>query len=179
MSWATRFIAATVVLAAGLASAQTPKADVSPTFRVGETFKECPDCPDMVVIPSGAFVMGSPTSEIGHRADETPRDGPVNIRSLAVGKFPVTFAQWDACVAGGGCGGRRPADEGRGRGNLPVINVDWDDAQAYAKWMSAKTGKKYRMLSEAEWEFGARAGAATTYAWGDKASHSYANYGTD
>ncbi len=147
--------------------------------KPGAEFKDCAECPVMVVMPRQSFWMGSPDTEMGRSANEGPLRRVDISYPLAIAKTEITFAEWDACVADGGCGGRRPADEGRGRGNLPVINVDWDDAQAYAKWMSAKTGKKYRMLSEAEWEFGARAGAATTYAWGDKASHSYANYGTD
>lgn len=182
MGWATRFLAATVVLAAGLASAQTPGADVGPTFRVGETFKECPECPDMVVIPPGSFVMGSPAGEIGHRADETPRDDPVSIRSVAVGVFPVTFAQWDACVVGGGCvdpetGPYRPKDEGWGHGRQPVINVSWHDAQRYVQWLNARVGgHAYRLLSEAEWEYAARAGTTTPFNFGSTISPAQANY---
>jgi formylglycine-generating enzyme required for sulfatase activity len=95
---------------------------------------------------------------------------------LAVGKFEVTFAEWDACVAAGGCS-HRPADAGWGRGNRPVINVSWDDAQAYVRWLSLRTGRTYRLLTEAEWEYAARAGTVTAYSFGATISQSQANYG--
>jgi formylglycine-generating enzyme required for sulfatase activity len=89
-------------------------------------------------------------------------------RNFEVGRYEVTFAQWDACVAGGGCNGYRPNDEGWGRGNLPVINVSWNDAQAYVQWLSQRTGHQYRLLASAEWEIAARAGTTTRYSWGDQ-----------
>ena len=97
-------------------------------------------------------------------------------RPFAVGKFEVTFAEWDACVAAGGCK-HRPGDEGWGRGRRPVINVSWDNAKEYVAWLSRKTGKSYRLLSEAEWEYAARAGTTTKYAFGDTISTSQAKYG--
>ena len=96
-------------------------------------------------------------------------------RPFAVGKFEVTFAEWDACVAAGGCK-HQPGDEGWGRGRRPVINVSWHDAKEYAAWLSRKTGKTYRLLSEAEWEYAARAGTTTRYAFGDTISKSQAQY---
>jgi len=84
-------------------------------------------------------------------------------KPFAIGKFPVTFAQWDACVDGGGCDGYRPDDKGWGRGDRPVINIRWSEAKAYAAWLSAKTGLGYRLLSEAEREYIARAGTSTPY----------------
>jgi formylglycine-generating enzyme required for sulfatase activity len=176
MRWAARFLAAAVVLAASVASAQAPKA------KVGESFKECPECPDMVVIPAGSFIMGSPANELGHHADETPRDGPVSIGSIAVGKFEVTFAQWDACVAGGGCvdpetGPYMPPDQGWGRGRQPVINVSWLDAERYVRWLNGRVGgAAYRLLSEAEWEYAARAGTTTPFSFGAAISTAQANY---
>jgi formylglycine-generating enzyme required for sulfatase activity len=89
-------------------------------------------------------------------------------RNYEVGRTEVTFAQWDACVAAGGCNGYRPSDEGWGRGNRPVINVNWNDAQAYMLWLSQRTGQRYRLLTEAEWEDAARAGTTTRYWWGDQ-----------
>jgi formylglycine-generating enzyme required for sulfatase activity len=131
------------------------------------------------VVPAGSFVMGSPAGEEGRDADEGPQRTVTISRAFAVGKFEVTFAEWDACVAGGGCNGYRPGDEGWGRGNRPVINVNWNEAQAYVQWLSNRTGKRYRLLSEAEWEYVARAGETTAYPWGSSASHEFANYGKD
>ena len=96
---------------------------------------------------------------------------------FAVGKYEVTFAEWDACVAGGGCT-HRPADGGWGRGTRPVIDVSWDDTQAYVRWLSRETGKSYRLLSEAEWEYVARAGSNDEIPWwGNEADRAHANYG--
>ena len=82
-------------------------------------------------------------------------------------KYEITFADWDACVEGGGCNGYRPTDQGWGRGKLPVFNVAWDDAQQYVFWFSQLTGRHYRLLSEAEYEYAARAGTTTRYPWGN------------
>jgi formylglycine-generating enzyme required for sulfatase activity len=95
-----------------------------------ETFKECDDCPEMVVMGAGKFIMGSPDSEQGHNPDESPRHSVVFAFPFAGGRFAVTFEEWDACVADGGCYGYRPADQGWGRGRRPVTNVSWDDAKA-------------------------------------------------
>ena len=142
------------------------------SLRPGETFSDCPDCPEMVVVPSGNFMMGSPESEEGRDDDEGPRHLVRIPVSFAVGKFEVTFSEWDACVSDGGCGGYRPEDEGWGRDLRPVIYVDWNDAKRYVSWLSQKTGHVYRLLSEAEWEYVARAGTTTRYHWGD-------DYGSD
>lgn len=124
----------------------------------------------MVVIPAGSFTMGSPANEPGRDGDEGPQH-PVSIpRPFAVGKFEVTFDQWDACVAGGGCAGYRPSDNGWGRGNRPAINVSWSDAKQYVEWLGRKTGKPYRLLSEAEWEYAARAGTVTSWSCGSSES---------
>ena len=98
-------------------------------------------------MPAGSFTMGSPESEKERRSDEGPQRRVTFARQFAVGKFAVTFDEWDACVADGGCNGYRPADEGWGRGKRPAINVSWDDAKAYVAWLSRKTGKTYRLLS--------------------------------
>ena len=144
-------------------------------YQPGQVFKDCPDCPEMVMIPAGSFIMGSPASEPERSDDEGPQHR-VNIRAFAVGKTTITFTQWDACVADGGCNGYRPDDEGWGRGDRPVINVSWNDAQTYIAWLSHKTGQRYRLPSEAEWEYAARAGTTTRFSTGDCLTTDQANY---
>ena len=127
-----------------------------------DSFKECArDCPEMVVVPAGSFTMG------GDQSDEQPRHTVTIAKPFAVAKNEITFADWDACVAGGGCDGYSPYDSGWGRGQQPVINVSWRDAQRYVAWLSQVTGKSYRLLSESEYEYAARAGTTTAYPWGD------------
>ena len=136
----------------------------------GTVFSDCARCPEMVVVPAGSFMMGSPASEEGRRENEGPRHRVTIGTPFAVGVYEVTFAEWDACVAAGGCGGYRPPDEGWGRGSRPVINVSWRDAQRYVAWLSEQTGEPYRLLSEAEWEFVARAGSTAARYWGERGS---------
>lgn len=130
------------------------------------SFRECAgDCPEMVVIPAGIFTMGSPPNESGRYDDEGPEHLVKIDKPFAASKFVVTFADWDVCASVGGC---PPAsDSGFGRGTRPVINVTWDDAEKYAAWFARMTGKPYRLLTEAEWEYAARAGTTTAYFWGD------------
>jgi formylglycine-generating enzyme required for sulfatase activity len=131
----------------------------------------------MVVVPAGSFTMGSPASEKDrHRYHEGPQRRVTFSRQFAVGRFAVTFDEWDACVQDGGCNGYRPEDQSWGRGRRPVINVSWDDAKAYVAWLSRKTGKTYRLLAEAEREYVARAGTTTAFWWGSAISTSQANY---
>ncbi|MGE0371854.1 MAG: formylglycine-generating enzyme family protein [Gammaproteobacteria bacterium] len=104
---------------------------------------------------------------------------PIPGRSWKMGKYEVTFAQWDACVADGGCNGYRPDDEGWGRENQPVINISYEDIESYVRWLNGKTGGRYRLPAEDEWEYAARGGTQTDYWWGNAASHEYANYGRD
>jgi formylglycine-generating enzyme required for sulfatase activity len=149
----------------------------------GQSFRECPDCPEMVMIPAGSFMMGSPASEPGRESKEGPQH-PVSIRGFALGKYPVTYTEWDACVADGGCGGYRARDRGWGRGNRPVTDASWKDAQAYIGWLNGKLGGAvqasvgaagpYRLPSEAEWEYAARAGTTTAYYWGAEFSPGHA-----
>ena len=142
----------------------------------GRRFKDCAACPEMVVVPTGSFMMGSPSSEKGRDSDEGPQHRVRIAQPFAVGVYEVTFAEWDACVSAGGCNGHSPADRGWGRGQRPVIDVSWNDAQAYVKWLSNKTGKRYRLLSEAEWEYVARAGTETPFHFGMTISTDQANY---
>ena len=144
---------------------------------LNKKIKDCDECPEMVVLPPGSFVMGSPSSEQGRRSNEGPTHQVTISAPFAVSKFEVTFKQWDACVEAGGCNGYRPDDKDRGRNRHPVFNVSWNDAKSYVRWLSQKTKKKYRLVSEAEWEYGARAGTQTSRYWGDDVSEqcTYAN----
>ena len=121
---------------------------------------------EMVILPRGKFVMGSPFAELGNSSSEEPQHTVQIDYALAVGKYPVTFDQWDACVKDGGVS-YQPGDIGRGRGSRPVVNVSWNDVQLYLRWLCKVTGKTYRLLSESEWEYAARAGSQTAYSFGD------------
>ena len=180
----------------GSASTTPDQKTAATRFQPGQSFRDCLDCPEMVVIPAGSFMMGSPKSEPGRYDEEGPQR-QVSIREFAAGKFDVTRGQWAAFVKSTnretrtGCAwsGRSeskpdataswcdlgfPQDD-----NHPVVCVTWNDAQEYVHWLSQKTGHKYRLLTEAEWEYAARSGTTTPYPWGSTASHEYANYGAD
>lgn len=136
----------------------------------GSVFRDCEACPEMVIVPPGSFMMGSPRTPRGRYEDESPRHEAMIGYPLAVGVFEVTFAEWEACVSDRGCDGYWPDDEGMGRGRQPVINVSWEDARGYVAWLSEQTGKAYRLLSETEWEYVARAGTESAWHWGDDAA---------
>jgi formylglycine-generating enzyme required for sulfatase activity len=149
-------------------------AEAERALNPGDSFRECAkDCPEMIVVPAGDFMMGSPEAEKGRGKDEGPQHVVILARPFAVSKFEVTFADWDACVAVGGC--PQVTDGGMGRGTKPVINVNWNEAQQYVAWFSKMTGQPYRLLSEAEREFAARAGTTTGYFWGDEIGKGNAN----
>ena len=141
----------------------------------GSRFRDCTECPEMVVVPAGSFLMGSPPTEPGREADEGPRHRVRLPGAFAVGVYEVTFAEWDACQRAGGCAWD-PPDQGWGRGRRPVINVSWEDARQYVAWLSSRTGERYRLLSEAEWEYAARAGTTTPFHTGKTISPELANY---
>mgnify|MGYP006275989683 CR=1 FL=1 len=126
-------------------SSPPPKAPFS-------TFQDCDICPEMVVIPVGVLSIGRRTIEIS--------------RPFAFGRFELTLAQWDACFSDGDCK-HWPSDEGTGRRDQPARNVSWEDAKQFTKWLSRKTGQSYRLPTEAEWEYAARANTTTKYYWGD------------
>jgi formylglycine-generating enzyme required for sulfatase activity len=191
-----------VALVAIASAAQT-------NLNPGDTFRDRRDCPEMVVIPGGSFTMGSTVSEVegdGLAALRLQLEGPqrvVHIKQFAAGKFDITRKQWAEFVEAtnrptvGGCSwsglpgapdgkpwDRHPEASWKNLGfkqddNHPVVCVTWNDAQDYVKWLSKKTGSTYRLLTEAEWEYAARAGSTTPYPWGLNANHEYANYGTD
>ena len=139
-------------------------------MRPADVFQDCEACPKMVVVPTGSFMMGSPASEDGRDDAERPQHRVTIDAPFAVGVYEVTFAEWDVCVQAGGCGGYRPGDEGWGRESLPVMKVSWEDAQGYVQWLSQETGARYRLLTEAEWEYVARAGTQTARYWGARES---------
>jgi formylglycine-generating enzyme required for sulfatase activity/uncharacterized caspase-like protein len=180
-------------LASASASTTAPKRELAPLPTLanprdrlgalvpgsGQEARDCYDvdpvrnlaCPEMVVLPAGSFTMGSPDNESGRDTDEGPLRTVTIAQPFAVGKFEVTFDEWDACVAGGGCT-HNPSDSGWGKGRRPVINVSWSDAKEYVAWLSKLTGQPYRLLTEAEWEYAARAVTSTAmrhtvYSFGD------------
>ena len=141
---------------------------------VGERIRDCAHCPELVVVGPGTFEMGSPLGESEREGDEGPVHSVTIAEPFAVGVYEVTFAEWEACRRGGGCT-HNPKDEGWGRATRPVLNVSWVDAQSYVDWLSRTTGKAYRLLSESEWEYVARAGTGTRYWWGDEVGRGRSN----
>ena len=136
--------------------------------KPGDIFRDCPDCAELVVVPAGSFDMGS-TFEY-----ENPVRRVTIAKSFAIGRHEVTFDEWDKCVDDGGCK-FRPDDRDWGRGTRPVVNVSWTDAKEFLTWLSQKTGRTYRLPSEAEWEYAARAGTNTPYWWGRDVGSAQAN----
>jgi formylglycine-generating enzyme required for sulfatase activity len=136
--------------------------------------RDCRECPEMVLVPAGEFMRGSPADEPDRVFNEGPQRKVKIAAPFWVGRYEVTFAEWDACVAAGGCS-IKPNDEGWGRANRPVIHVSWKDAKEYVGWLSQETGKTYRLLSEAEWEYSARARSTTAFWWGKDVGKGNAN----
>jgi formylglycine-generating enzyme required for sulfatase activity len=181
---------ATVVVLGLMAGSAILKKD---TEIASSHFQECEMCPEMVVIPPGTFVMGSPETERNRDEDEGQHEVTIAY-AFAVSEAPVTWDQWEACARDGMCDGQavetalRTEVEGQsvekylehGRGDRPVVGVSWWDAQVFVGWLNKKTsGERYRLLSESEFEYAARAGSTTAYWWGDEPSHDYANYGRE
>ena len=169
-------------IAAGNATAQgvypsIPPKDIPPgpfltpgdNLRPGDVFRDCVQCPDMVVVPPGIFVMGS---------EKHKREGPTRVirvrRPFAIGRFEVTRDEWMLCVAAGACK-HTPDDHGWGTDRMPVINVDHRMVHNYTAWLSAMTGQTYRLPSEAEWEYAARAGSKKNYWFGDDVGENQVN----
>ncbi len=150
-----------LLVAAGTAwAADTPAA--------GTVLRDCDQCPELVVIPAGQFTMGAMPGDQGADDDEGPPRAVTIAKPFALGKYEVTYDEWDACVADKAC--ERTPDEGWGRGKRPVLNVNYEQAVGYTKWLSTKTGKAYRLPSEAEWEYAARGGSDQASAWGTDAA---------
>jgi formylglycine-generating enzyme required for sulfatase activity len=168
---------ALLALLSSHAAAQRKKADDA--AGTGGLFRDCAGCPEMMLVPAGTFMMGSPENEIGRGSNEGPQR-KVTMRSFAIGKHEVTFAQWDACAAEGGCA-HKPGDETWGRGKRPAINISWHDATQFVAWLSRKSGKDYRLPTEAEWEYAARGIADASlphppFATGTTINYRQANY---
>ncbi len=145
-----------------------PKAEASQFAP--NSFQDCPNCPVMTVVPPGRFIMGAD--------DQRESYGPAHDRSIAqpfaVAQTETTFAQYQTCVDAGICK-TIENDHGWGRGHQPVINVSWHDANDYADWLSRITGKPYRLPTEVEWEYAARAGTVARYPWGEAVGEGNAN----
>lgn len=157
------------------------KSKASPQ-ATGQVFRDALWAPEMVVLPSGSFMMGSPADEAGRGPNEGPQHKVTLAYKVAIGKYPVTFDEWDACVADGGTT-YKPDDKGWGRGKRPVIEVSWEDTQAYLAWLNMRLGIAsddpgcYRLPSEAEWEYACRAGTKSLYSTpGGQMSDEFANY---
>jgi formylglycine-generating enzyme required for sulfatase activity/serine/threonine protein kinase len=135
------------------------------TLRPGKAFRDCPQCPSMMVVPAGSFWQGSDETNPLALKKETPKRMVTITQPFAISVFEITMAQWDLCVDEGGCSAR-PVDNGWGRGQRPVIMVSWNDTQEFTAWLSSKTGQSYRLPSESQWEYAARAGEESDWLGG-------------
>lgn len=143
---------------------------------VGDYLRDCVACPDLAIVPSGRFVMGSPSTEPARHDSEGPVSLVDIVDGFAMAAREITIEQWDACVAGGGCSAYSPPAHGWGRGKQPVVSVSFEDAQSYVAWLSQEAGRAYRLPSEAEWEYAARAGSTGPFSFGGRLTAEDANY---
>jgi formylglycine-generating enzyme required for sulfatase activity len=145
-------------------------------LRPKDSFKECDACPEMVVVPKGSFTMGTPVTEVDRYKGEDPLHRVTLARPFAVGRFSISFDEWDACLADGGCDGNKGDDHGFGRGRMPAQGISFDAAKSYLAWLSRKVGRTYRLPSESEREYFTRAGTTTPFWFGKTISSQNANY---
>jgi formylglycine-generating enzyme required for sulfatase activity len=144
-------------------------------LRPKDSFKECDVCPEMVVVPKGSFIMGTPITEVDRSKGEDPLHGVTFARPFAVGRFTISFDEWDACLADGGCGGIK-GDDKFGRGRMPAQGINFEAAKSYLAWLSRKVGRTYRLPSESDREYFTRAGTTTPFRFGNTISAQNANY---
>jgi formylglycine-generating enzyme required for sulfatase activity len=160
--------------------------------KPGDTLKDCRQCPELIVVTPGSYTMGSPASEPEREEDEPQRKVTIP-RAFALAKTAVTWNQWEACVRDNWCEGaevdialrsnpdgtRNPQYKDHGRGTRPAVGMSWYDAQRFVGWLNWKTGSDdaYRLPSEAEWEYAARAGTTTAFPWGEKLDFDRGNFG--
>ena len=144
-------------------------------LRPKDSFKECDACPEMVVVPKGSFIMGTPITEVDRSKGEDPLHRVTFARPFAVGRFTISFAEWDACLADGGCGGNK-GDDKFGRGRMPAQGINFEAAKSYLAWLSRKVGRTHRLPSESEREYFTRAGTTTPFWFGNTISAQNANY---
>ena len=141
-----------------------------------DSFKECDVCPEMVVVPKGSFMMGTPADEPDRFKGEDPIHRVSFAKPFAVGRFTISFDDWDACLADGGCGGVKGDDRRFGRGRLPAQGINFEAAKLYLAWLSKKAGRTYRLPSESEREYFTRAGTTTPFWFGNIITAQDANY---
>ncbi len=149
--------------------------EIEQALRPKDSFKECEACPEMVVVPKGSFIMGTPLSEIDRYKGEDPLHQVTLARPFAVGRFTISFDEWDACLADGGCDGNK-GDDKFGRGRMPAQGISFDAAKSYLAWLSRKVGRTYRLPSESEREYFTRAGTTTAFWFGNTISSMNASY---
>jgi formylglycine-generating enzyme required for sulfatase activity len=141
-----------------------------------DSFKECDVCPEMVVVPKGSFMMGTPITEVDRAKGEDPLHRVSFAKPFAVGRFTISFDDWDACLADGGCSGIKGDDKGFGRGRMPAQGINFEAAKSYLAWLSKKVGRTYRLPSESEREYFTRAGTTMPFWFGNTISSQDANY---
>jgi formylglycine-generating enzyme required for sulfatase activity len=152
--------------------------ELEQTLKPKDSFKECDNCPEMVVVPRGSFMMGTPITEIDRAKGEDPLHRVTFVRPFAVGRFTISFDEWDACLADGGCDGNK-GDDKFGRGRMPAQGISFEAAKSYLAWLSRKVGRTYRLPSESEREYFTRAGTTTPFWFGNTISTLNANYRAD
>jgi formylglycine-generating enzyme required for sulfatase activity len=150
--------------------------EIEQSLRPKDSFKECDLCPEMVVVPKGSYVMGTPANEPERDVGEGPQHRVTIAKAFAVGRFAITGDEWEACVADHACDPRFARKPGPGEGRLPAPGLSFDAAKAYLAWISKKAGRTYRLPSESEREYFTRAGTTTPFWFGKVISPQNASY---